>query len=130
MGIKKVEKERKDSAKQKVEKVEEMQRQKLDKGKVEMTLVSREVSDAQPSAFFLNRFAISKYVEEHKLLTSNHEKTNEDNVFVEPRKAKAVSARMADLIRSLKPKKKVPDKAKHKKVGSNALGGHSPSPSS
>ena len=53
----------------------------------------------------------------------------EEETNVEPRKARAASAGVADLMKNLKPKKKGPiDKGRHKaKVGNTGSGGKSPS---
>ena len=67
---------------------------------------------------------------EHESIDSDHEELNEDTVFIEPRRVRVAATGVADLIKSLKPRKIVPDKVKLKKVGSNALGGYLPSPSS
>ena len=51
----------------------------------------------------------------------------EEESNVEPRKTRATSAGVADLMKTLKPKKKGPDKARRK--GEAAMGGtHSSSP--
>ena len=82
----------------------------------------REVTDVQVSASSLNRFALLDSVEESELTIED-----EEQVFVEPKKVRAAASGVADLMKSLKPKKKVPDKARQKKVSSNALGGITPS---
>ena len=45
-------------------------------------------------------------VEEQEDNITDHEMNNEEDNFVEPRKARAASAGMADLMKSLKPKKR------------------------
>ena len=49
-------------------------------------------------------------------------KINEEDIFIKLKKAKAVSTGVADLLKTLKPKKKGPNKGNSKKVGSTALG--------
>ena len=75
----------------------------------------REVIDVQASASSLNRFAILDSVEEPELTIEDHEEIDEEQVFVEPRKVRAAVSGMADLMKSLKAKKKGPiDKGKSK----------------
>ena len=55
---------------------------------------------------------------------------NEEDNFVEPRKASAASVGVADLMKSLKPKKMGPiGKIKNRKVVVGDVGGQSSSPS-
>ena len=68
-------------------------------------------------------------VEENEMNILEQREIIEDELYVEPRKARVVAARVADLMKSLKPKKKGNIEKVRKNVGTNASGGQSSSPS-
>ena len=102
--------------------------QRKDKGKA-MELVQGNGINPQAKAGSVNRFAILDFeVEENEMNISEQGEIIEDELNVEPRKARAVAAGVADLMKSLKPKKKGNIDKVRKKVGINASGGQSSSP--
>ena len=83
----------------------------------------------------VNRFAILKTIDEkaeEEIMVSETMPMMEEEIQMEPRKARAAAAGVADLMKSLKTRRKGPiDKGKVKqgKAGSPALGGTHSSPS-
>ena len=75
----------------------------------------------------LNRYVIlDSVIKETKSISSDPVEQIEENIIVGCRKARAASSGVADLMKSLKPRKKGPiDKGNKVKAGSSVLGGQS-----
>ena len=121
---KKVEGEGKGIAKKVDEQMEDSGRQSKVKGKEQLITDVQEATGEQVSASSLNRFSILDSMDEPELTDENHDNIDEEQVSVEPRKVRAAATGVTDLIKSLKPKKKIPDKGRQKKIGSNILRGN------
>ena len=102
---------------------EEVPKQMKDKEK--KTMDTEEVNSTQGKSGSNNRFAIlDAVVEEHEGNITDHEMNNEEDNFVEPRKAKVASIGVADLMKSLKPRKRGPmGKVKNRKIVVGDAGG-------
>ena len=116
--------EGKEVAKKVDEQMEDSGRQSKVKGKEQLITDVREATGEQISASSLNRFSILDSMDEPELTAENHDNIDEEQVPIEPRKTRAAATGMADLMKSLKPTKKVPDKASQKKIGLSVLGGN------
>ena len=90
-----------------------------------------DVNSTQGKSRSNNRFAIlDAVIEEQEGNITDHEMNNEEDNFVEPMKTSATSVGVADLMKSLKPKKIGPiGKIKNRKVVVEDVGGQSSSPS-
>ena len=120
---KKVEKEGKDAGVEKGSRIEKDTQQNEDKGKRQMQEVE---SSSSMKAGSENRFTILESVMEkdEEVATPKQDAPTEANISVETRKVRAAAAGVANLMRTLRARKKGPtDKVKSKKVGSAAKGG-------
>ena len=126
--------ENKNMQQQGLEKVETIQVEEKREEKKNETPPSK-IAVGMGKSGSVNRFAILKTIDEkaeEEIMVSETMPMMEEEIQMEPRKARAAAAGVADLMKSLKTRRKGPiDKGKVKqgKAGSPALGGTHSSPS-